>query len=230
MVARSVPFVVGRDGSTEAAPSRDDELRAAHLRTDPMLDIVRGRLRPGCTVLDVGCGAGTVAHLLAETGAAVDGIEPDVDLTAAASERVRHLHVGTLQTAVDDSELRDEYDVVLLIDVVEHFADPLEALALATDRLGPDGRILLFLPNSAHWTFRWKILRGDWRYQRWGLFDRTHLRFFDLRTANRLVRDAGLEVEARWHTAPDAGRLGRLGVRLRPTLFAFHVLLELRRP
>ncbi len=221
--------MVEPEGTSEPVASRDDELRAAHLRTDPALAIIRGRLRPDCTVLDVGCGAGTVAHLLSETGAIVDGIEPDVDLTAAAAERVRHLHCGTLQSAVDDPALRDAYDVVLLIDVVEHFADPLEALALATDRLAPGGRILLFLPNSAHWTFRWKILRGDWRYQRWGLFDRTHLRFFDLRTANRLVRDAGLEVEARWHTTPKAGRLEQLGVRVRPTLFAFHVLLELKR-
>jgi hypothetical protein len=41
------------------------------------------------------------------------------------------------------------------------------------------------------------VLRGEWRFDDDGLFDRTHLRWFGRRTLRTLLADAGLEPR-RW--------------------------------
>jgi hypothetical protein len=41
--------------------------------------------------------------------------------------------------------------------------------------------------------------------------------------------DAGFEIVDRWLTDHQGSRVAQLGIRLRPRLFAFHVLFELRR-
>jgi hypothetical protein len=37
-------------------------------------------------------------------------------------------------------------------------------------------------------------LIGEWRYQDWGILDRTHFRFFDKRSSAELLEDAGYEI------------------------------------
>lgn len=213
----------------DPAASAAGAARAVTLRQDPAFGIFASRIAPGSTVLDIGAGFGTVGAFLAERGAVVDGIEPDPERASVAEGCLRNIVCTTLDDASGADGLSDAYDVVLLIDVLEHLVDPVEGLRQAAAFLAPEGRLFLFLPNSAHWKFRLKILRGDWRYHDWGLFDRTHLRFFDLRTAAKLPRQAGLEVVDRWLTDHHGSKFAKLGIALRPNLFAFHVLYELRR-
>lgn len=225
VLVASLGLVTRADPAASAAGAA----RAVTLRQDPAFGIFASRIAPGSTVLDIGAGFGTVGAFLTERGAAVDGIEPDPERASVAGERLRYVACTTLDGARGSNELADAYDVVLLIDVLEHLVDPVEGLRQAAAFLAPEGRLFLFLPNSAHWKFRLKILRGDWRYHDWGLFDRTHLRFFDLRTAAKLPRQAGLEVVDRWLTDHHGSKVAKLGIALRPNLFAFHVLYELRR-
>ncbi len=207
----------------------DDDPGDGYVVNEPAFAIIRERLVPGATVLDIGCGHGNVGRFLSASGAVVDGIEPDRGRSVAASAHLNHVCATSLADAVGSSELREAYDVVLLLDVVEHVISPLDALHDAMSFMADDSRMFLFVPNSAHWSFRKKMLRGNWAYQDWGLFDRTHLRFFDLSTSEALCRSAGLAETHRWCTTPGQSRVNHLAARSWPRLHALHFLFELRK-
>ena len=62
---------------------------------------------------------------------------------------------------------------------------------------------IVSLPNIAHWTARRALLRGRFPQEDFGLFDRTHLRFYTRATAHALARAAGFAVvEERLAGAP----------------------------
>ena len=223
-------------GAEEAGPAMDERTAAdvdpgrGYVADEPAYALIRERVGPGSTVLDIGCGHGNVGAYLAEAGAVVDGIEPDAARAAAAEAKLHQVCVAPLAGAIGSRLLRPAYDVVTMIDVVEHVASPVELLRQAATFLAPEGRLFLFVPNSAHWSARKKIARGDWSYADWGLFDRTHLRFFDRTTAAALGPAAGLVETDRWDTSPGTTMINRYGMRWWPELFAFHFLFELRLP
>jgi SAM-dependent methyltransferase len=192
----------------------------------PPYDYARSLLSPSSRVLDVGCGNAKVSAYLAESGALVDGIEPTASRADVAAGRVRHL--STVPAGEPDPGLLAEYDLITFFDVVEHLPDPGPVLEWAVSRLAPAGRLLALIPNSAHYSFRLKILRGDWSMQPSGLFDRTHLRFYDLTTMLALQPAGTALVEKQYHS-PARKAWQRRGLRYRPSLFALHGLLVWQR-
>ena len=63
-------------------PGPYDAVQLAHLAR-----FFRERLRPGDSILDLGCGIGFYANLLAATGARVHGVDPNPDYIRIATER-----------------------------------------------------------------------------------------------------------------------------------------------
>lgn len=103
-----------------------------------------GRLAPRDgrgRILDVGCGDGLFFDDLARFGA-VDGLEPDGTLLGDGPWRDRIAVVPL------DERFRPEepYDLVLMLDVLEHIEDDAGALLAARDALRPGGRLLLTVP------------------------------------------------------------------------------------
>jgi methionine biosynthesis protein MetW len=194
----------------------------------------------GARVLDVGCATGYLAAELAARGAVVTGVEADP--VAAAAARARGLEVvegdaedpATLAAA----GVRGPFDAIVCGDVLEHLRAPAAVLAGLAALLAPGGRIVVSLPNIAHWTARRALLRGRFPQEDHGLFDRTHLRFFTRETARDLAAAAGLRVVAE-HPAPAPlplqsrlpalGRLAAPAARRRPELFALQLVLVLER-
>jgi SAM-dependent methyltransferase len=183
----------------------------------------RSLLGPESRVLDVGCGNAKVSAYLAGSGALVDGIEPTASRARVAAGRLRH--VSVVPAGQDDPALLREYDLITFFDVIEHLSDPAPTLDWAVTRLAPRGRILASIPNSAHWSFRLKVARGDWTMADWGLFDRTHLHFYDPSTMRSLQPKSTREVGQRFF-APDAtGGWRAVVLRAWPRLFALHCVL-----
>ncbi|QKW18310.1 class I SAM-dependent methyltransferase [Kitasatospora sp. NA04385] len=100
----------------------------------------------GLDVLDVGCGTGSLALLLAEAGHRVTG----VDLAPAMIDRARAKFAAAGLAGrflVGDASRpptgADRYDAVLSRHLVWTLPDPPAALRAWTDRLRPGGRLLL---------------------------------------------------------------------------------------
>ncbi len=145
-------------------------------------------------VLDVGCGDGTVARLLAAQGCSVWGVERDKELAELAKDACDHVVIADVE-GLDLAELGDDpFDVVLCLDVLEHLVDPVEALRRLTTRLAPSGRVVASIPNVAHGAVRLQLLEGSFRYADSGLLDRGRLHLYDRRGVEELFASAGLDV------------------------------------
>jgi SAM-dependent methyltransferase len=94
-------------------------------------------------ILEVGCGTGSNIALLREFGE-VEAVEPDAWARGFARQRTgARIHAGTLaEVALEDGR----YDLIVLLDVLEHIADDAQALALIRTKLAPGGRLLLTVP------------------------------------------------------------------------------------
>lgn len=147
-------------------------------------------------VLDVGCGFATTSQRIQAQGNRVTGIELSPEALPIAKARLSRVISRDLQDIAGvRSELGDgRFDAVIFADVLEHMAWPLPVLKAYLDFLRPGGCVIVSLPNVGLWDVRLAHLLGQWNYQDTGVLDRTHLRFFTLRTARRLLQDAGLEI------------------------------------
>lgn len=193
--------------------------------------VLRDLLPAGGRVLDVGCGSGELGAFLAEAGPAVDGIEINAERAELARQRLHAVAVGQAGPGFRSPELADRYDAVILADVVEHVVEPAPLLDWVAGRLVPGGAAYCLLPNSAHFSFRRRMLRGDWSYEEWGLLDRDHVRFYDVRTMGRLTEGTPLTETARWYfpRLRRRRRVEQLLVDRWPNLIAYYALLEWRR-
>ena len=147
-------------------------------------------------VLDVGCGIGLNGLFARHRGAEVVGIEI-AQGTKAQAERVLHKVVPA--NIEDDASCetwlgKDRFDLILFGDVLEHTVDPLAVLRRITHYLEDEGHVIVSLPNVAAWTVRLALLSGRFDYEKSGILDDTHLRFFTRDSSIRLVEEAGLEV------------------------------------
>jgi hypothetical protein len=79
-------------------------------------------------------------------------------------------------------------------DVLEHVRDPWTVLAWLRTLLDDGAMAIISVPNIGHWTARRALLRGRFPYADFGLFDRTHLRFFTRDSAHELAERAGFGV------------------------------------
>ncbi|MHB8246572.1 MAG: class I SAM-dependent methyltransferase [Acidimicrobiales bacterium] len=202
----------------------------------PVVDIghpyhgIRRLIAPGELILDVGCGSGDLAEFLRDSGAIFDGIEANAARAKLAEQFMRIVEVGTIAPGFEPTKLIACYDTIVAADVIEHVVDPIAFLGWCREHLRSGGRILCLIPNSAHWSVRRKVLRGDWSYSATGFFDWTHVRFYDLSTISALPDDAGL-VEVSRELFADFWPHNRWPMRsycLRrfPNLFAGHALCE----
>ena len=194
--------------------------------------VVLDRIRPGARLLDVGAAGGYLSELARDVrGARPLAIDVDPDSCADARERGIETLEGDVVELLDAGELdgRGPFDQILLADVLEHIPDPGPVLSRLTSLLGPGGSVVISLPNIAYIRARLRLLRGVWRYERTGIFDRTHLRFFTLATARELMEQHGLRVERMVPVGPANYLLGRPGMhvtRLRPQLLASQLVVE----
>lgn len=99
-------------------------------------------------VLDVGSGYGAAAAVLASRCRSVTGIEPMLDLHAAAAELAAgipnlNFHLGGIESLTDV----DRYDLIVLDNVYEHLPDHEDALDRIDRALRPGGVVYLLMPN-----------------------------------------------------------------------------------
>jgi methionine biosynthesis protein MetW len=147
---------------------------------------------PGSRVLDLGAGEGSVSRVLAARGCAVLAVERDADGVAALAAHGVPALQADLETLAEADLPRAGFDVVLLLDVLEHLVDPASVLARSCAWLAPGGRLLISVPHVAHGAVRLSLLQGQFPRTETGLLDRTHLHFFDVPQVQALLARAGV--------------------------------------
>ncbi len=207
--------------------------------------ILEGRLAAlaPISVLDVGCSAGELATRLRKLGHRVTGV--DAEEVPGIHENVDEFVRADLNGGLPDS-LRGPFDLIVAADVLEHVARPERLLEDFATRLAPGGRVVVSIPNFAHWYPRLRVAVGRFDYDRRGILDVGHLRFFTRRSFERLAKKhgfdtvrchgVGIPVEvakrgARTGAGGSAGRwfsaVDRVLVLAWPNLFAYQYVLDL---
>jgi 2-polyprenyl-6-hydroxyphenyl methylase / 3-demethylubiquinone-9 3-methyltransferase len=120
----------------------------------------------GFKVLDVGCGGGLLSESLARLGAQVTAIDPSTELVDAArfhsqlDPRTRHIDfrggtsVEELAVAAADTSSH-QYDIICLLEVLEHVTDPNSMLSSIHSLLKPNG---LFFLSTLNRTVKSKVV------------------------------------------------------------------------
>lgn len=145
-------------------------------------------------VLDTGCSTGFLSKLIAADGTRVVGIEIDEEAAEMSRQSCQRVLSCNLNSPEWVRQVGEMFDLVTYGDVLEHLANPLAVLRQTRELLVPGGRVLICLPNIAHWTIRAKLLAGNFRYESTGILDFTHMRFFTVRTAREFIAEAGYRV------------------------------------
>lgn len=93
-------------------------------------------------ILDVGCGAGLFFDALERFGH-VEGIESDASAITRAGRWSSRIVAGELDASYRPTQ---PFDLILVLDVIEHIHDPTHLLRRAGEILTPSGRIVVTVP------------------------------------------------------------------------------------
>jgi 2-polyprenyl-3-methyl-5-hydroxy-6-metoxy-1,4-benzoquinol methylase len=119
-------------------------------------------------VVDVGCGEGAFSLRLVDSGYDVVGLDMiDADEHPARDE-FTYVEVNLLDEAARAAFLddhRERYDVVVLLEVIEHVRDPWQVLGFCRELLRPGGTLLLSTPNITSFFSRFRFLTSGRLHQ-----------------------------------------------------------------
>ena len=178
-------------------------------------------------VLDIGAGNGLLANVLLHSHAevVVDGIEPSAHAAKLASQYYRNFYTGYAQDFFPEIQ-RENYDYIILADVIEHMPDPLIFLQLLYKHTGASTKIVISTPNVAFGAVRVALMNGEFRYVDSGLLERTHLRFFTRETLLEMCKKSGFHTEKFYFLYRD---MMSCEIKIFPNLKNFIYLLLLAR-
>jgi glycosyltransferase involved in cell wall biosynthesis len=171
----------------------NNEQYAAKLDYESTHSITAAMVPSGACVADLGCAGGYMGVALKDRKACrVVGVDcfplgPGVELDA--------FQLQDLNRGLPDLQWQ-EFDYVLMLDVIEHLTDP-EAFVIALrQRLSGNQKVKLLVStgNVGFLVLRLMLLMGKFNYGAKGILDRTHTRLFTFATFRHLFEQNGFEI------------------------------------
>ncbi len=154
------------------------------------LTALKGVLPPPGRLLDIGCAYGYFVELAIAAGYDAYGIDPSSHATTRAKQRLNgRIQEGTIGSVKFPPDTH--FDIITMLDVVEHLADPRTDLRHVSRLLTDDGRVLIATGDTESRTA--KLLGRRWTFY----IPPQHLFFFNRKNFTTLLLESGLE-PVRW--------------------------------
>jgi 2-polyprenyl-6-hydroxyphenyl methylase/3-demethylubiquinone-9 3-methyltransferase len=118
----------------------------------------------GLRILDIGCGAGLLCEPFSRLGAQVIGVDPSISNIAAAKLHAdkAHLSIDYRCTTVEEMDVRERFDIVLAMEVVEHVTDVGAFLDRCAAMLKPGGLMVISTLNRNLKSFALAIVGAEY--------------------------------------------------------------------
>jgi glycosyltransferase involved in cell wall biosynthesis len=154
-------------------------------------DILSRSWDPSWRVADLGANRGVLSAQLARRVARVTAVDLKRPLEAGKAEPV----ALDLDDAFDTVLGRQQYDVVLALDVIEHLSRPEEGVSRIAAILKPGGLLYASTGNIAYFVLRASLLLGQFNYGKRGILDLTHRRLFTVYSFGKLLMNGGFVIK-----------------------------------
>lgn len=159
---------------------------------DEMLDFIPLTAK---RVLDVGCGEGNFGEAVKEKmHAEVWGVELFEEAAFVAARKIDRVITGNFAAVM--GKLPDRYfDCVVFNDVLEHLPDPYGVLLGIKGKLSEKGMVVASIPNVLHISvIKALLIKKNWKYESFGVLDKTHLRFFTNKSITEMFGSLGYDL------------------------------------
>lgn len=172
-----------------ADPEYERTLDSRQLQMQWILDQVLALKPEAKSLLDVGAAAGSLVASARERGLKAIGVDPSGSLVSFGKQRYG---VDLRQGFYPHPTLQGEtFDLVFLVDVIEHVADPVSLVSDCRDALSPGGFLIVLTPDVGSLAAR--LFR-----KRWWHFRLAHVGYFCRHTLDFLADHTGLMEVARF--------------------------------
>lgn len=171
-------------------------------------------------LLDVGCSSGALLRIASEAGFSVQGVEPSPAPAQTARDQGYTVHTGFLEQVGLPS---DGFDIVTLMEVIEHLRQPLALFQEIRRVLRPGGLLMVSTGNAGGLTMR--ATGADWEYLDMARHG-GHVSFFTPASMRHLSQRAELElvrVDTRNLRLVEKGRPGYRPAKILSELLAWPV-------
>lgn len=157
----------------------------------PLKNLIVGKLPIGARVLDVGCGAGATAGMLADLGFQVVGVDPSSTGIFHATKAFPRVTFAERSAYDDLSNEFGQFDAVISLEVVEHCYLPRSFAANILRALKPGGFAVISTPFHGYWKNLAIALAGRFDEHWSPLWDGGHMKFWSEKSMYKLLNEAG---------------------------------------
>lgn len=150
-------------------------------------------VKPGESVLDIGCGEGYVSAELKRRGCHIVGCDWRIN------DKMREHYDFVFEADLDNPDFTpvnsQHFDVIMLLDVVEHLKNPEKFMeGLHRWCVVDETRLIITTPNIALFLIRLALLFGQFNYGKRGILDKTHIRLFTFGSLAEILRNSGFNI------------------------------------
>ena len=156
--------------------------------------------KQSCNALEVGSGGGGTGRLIKEKFgiSKYTGVELMPEIALSAKKNIDISICGDFEKMMEVNNFegidKEKYGMILFLDTLEHLYHPWNVLKKVRNWMDDDGYLVLSIPNSGHISIIKKLLTDKFQYEKSGLLDFTHIRFFTFSTIKKMLEDNGYEI------------------------------------
>lgn len=149
-------------------------------------------------ILDIGCNDGKIRLFLKNSS--YFGVDADKNLILELTKQ----KIKAKQADLNKDELpfkKEKFDFVLLLDILEHVANPQKLLLDAKSRLNSGGKLIISLPNDYHILNKIRFLFNKHLTEN-PFAPYGHLHYFPIKSGEKFLLDNGFKILYTTYLAP----------------------------